>query len=182
MGEKLDSYIDDQGQTVRDGDIVLIDNKKWKVQYISHHYVNLSAFPDGGRVHHPFCCSKPSKFLGEDMKPWKDMSREEKGALLLASHEGKTLQYWKRGTGGWADCLSVAIYEHEYYRVKPEPVVKGVVMYAGTVERLHARHPISCSWVADEYDTPAVTDTHKITFNLVDGEPDCSSVKMEKLK
>lgn len=106
------------------------------------------------------------------MKPWKDMSREEKGALLLASHEGKTLQYWKRGTGGWADCLSVAIYEHEYYRVKPEPVVEEVVMFT--------KSPSSYwGWTADGC---AVDRTHKITFNTVDGEPDCSSVKMKRLK
>ena len=66
------------------------------------------------------------------MKPWKDMSPEEKGALLLASHEGKTLQYWKRGSGGWEDCRSVAIHEHETYRVKPKPVVEEVVMFTKT--------------------------------------------------
>lgn len=55
------------------------------------------------------------------MKSWRDLTAEEKGALLLASHEGKTLQYWKRGTGGWEDCLPVVIHKHEFYRVKPEP-------------------------------------------------------------
>jgi hypothetical protein len=29
--------------------------------------------------------------------------------------------------------------------------------------------------------TPSREDTHKITFNIVDGVPDCNSIKMEKL-
>lgn len=173
MGEKLDSYIDDHGQTVRDGDIVLIDNKKWEVQYISHHYVNLSAFPSGGWVHHPFCCSKPSKFLEEQVKPWKDMTPEEKGALLLARHEGKTLQYWRRGSGGWANCADVAgIYDHEFYRIKPAPVVEEVVMYTS-----FPRNP--WGFTADNCEQ---NRTHKVVFNIVDGAIDYSSVKMEKLK
>ena len=124
------------------------------------------------------------------MKLWKDMTPEEKGALLLASHEGKVIE-WCYGfcepltfhvngssdKGGMEPCWDPKCY----YRVKPEPVVKEVVMYAGAVERLHVRHLISYSWVADEYDTPTITDTHKITFNLVDGEPDCNSIKMFKL-
>ena len=62
------------------------------------------------------------------MKLWKDMTPEEKGALLLAYHEGKVIE-WCYGYGKefyvngssaeeglhpvWADCCS--------YRVKPEP-------------------------------------------------------------
>lgn len=106
------------------------------------------------------------------MKLWKDMTPEEKGALLLASHEGETLQYWKRGTGGWEDCLSVVIHNNEFYRVKPEPVVKEVVINGGATAGV---------WGFDSILSPCVEDTHKITFNLVDGEPDCNSIKMVKL-
>lgn len=106
------------------------------------------------------------------MKLWKDMTPEGKGALLLASHEGKTLQYWKRGTGGWEDCLSVVIHENECYRVKPEPVVKEVVINGGATAGV---------WGFDSILSPCVEDTHKITFNLVDGVPDCNSIKMIKL-
>lgn len=109
------------------------------------------------------------------MKPWKDMTPEEKGALLLASHEGKTLQYWKRGTGGWEDCLSVVIHEHEYYRVKPKPVVTEVVMYGAVGVSANDTPYLWGGSVKEQ------SDTHKITFNLVDGEPDCNSIKMEKL-
>jgi hypothetical protein len=109
------------------------------------------------------------------MKTWKDMSPEEKGALLLAHHEGKVIE-WKplenklwhvfrqRGPLHWDDCYC--------YRVKPEPVVEEVVMFT--------KIPSSYwGWTADGC---AVDRTHKITFNTVDGEPDCSSIKMEKLK
>jgi hypothetical protein len=171
MGEKLDSYIDDHGQTVRDGDIVLIANKKWKVEYISHHYVNLSAFPSGGWVHHPFCCSKPSKFLEEQMKQWKDMSPEEKGALLLAHHEGKVIQVRDpfNKAHAWENTLTPHWAPDFAYRVKPKPVVEQVVLlgakhYFGSAEDVSRNSP------------------YKITFTIVDGETDCSSIKMEKLK
>lgn len=51
---------------------------------------------------------------------------------------------------------------------KPKPVVKEVVMYGGDYD----------TWTERRLGS----DTHKITFNLVDGEPDCTSIKMEKLK
>lgn len=73
------------------------------------------------------------------------------------------------------------VNKEEVRKPKPKPVVEEVVMCVGKIERLHARHPSTFYWVADEYDSPAATDTHKITFNLIDGEPDCNSIKMEKL-
>lgn len=110
------------------------------------------------------------------MKLWKDMTPEEKGALLLASHEGETLQYWKRGTGGWEDCLSVVIHNNEFYRVKPKPVVKEVVFYGmASKHQEEGLNPFPIGF------TRVSTDTHKITFNLVDGDPDCNSIKMVAL-
>lgn len=53
---------------------------------------------------------------------------------------------------------------------KPNPVVTEVVMYG------NANYG---SWSCGM--SLANVDTHKITFNLVDGEPDCNSIKMEKL-
>lgn len=113
---------------------------------------------------------------GETMKLWKDMTACEKGALLLASHEGETLQYWKRGTGGWEDCLSVVIHNNEFYRVKPKPVVTEVVRYGQVCNGVE---PWGGGFAYTL--TQGRKDTHKITFNLVDGEPDCNSIKMEKL-
>lgn len=64
------------------------------------------------------------------MKLWKDMTPEEKGALLLAYHEGKVIE-WCYGfcepstfrvdgssaKGGMEPCWDPKCY----YRVKPEP-------------------------------------------------------------
>ena len=112
------------------------------------------------------------------MKSWKDLSPEEKGALLLAHHEGKVIEWkwiegklWhtlhRRGDGppiNWGDCYC--------FRVKPEPVVEEVVMYTS-----FPHNP--WGFTADNCEQDR---THKITFNLVDSVIDCSSIKMEKLK
>ena len=52
------------------------------------------------------------------------------------------------------------------YRVKVEPKVKPHTLYG----EKHVWNPVRYPG-----------DTHKITFTTIDGEPDCSSVKMEKL-
>lgn len=115
------------------------------------------------------------------MKLWKDMTPEEKGALLLAYHEGKVIE-WCYGfcepspfrvngssdKGGMEPCWDPKCY----YRVKPELVVTEVVINGGATAGV---------WGFDSILSPCVEDTHKITFNLVDGEPDCNSIKMMKL-
>jgi hypothetical protein len=57
------------------------------------------------------------------------------------------------------------------YRVKPKPTVETVTLYGGS-----GRMDI---WVLDA-DSPQ-DFTHTITFNTVDGEPDCASIKMERI-
>lgn len=104
-------------------------------------------------------------------KLWRDMTAEEKGALLLAAHEGKVIEYWKRGSGGWSNKPSVWS-EHESYRIKPEPKVETVTQYWKT----NAKGEFVT--MAKEHHNTA---THAVTFNLIDGKPDCASVKMEKL-
>lgn len=100
-------------------------------------------------------------------KLWKDMSPEEKGALLLAAHEGKVIEalqsnveVWYKARPSWSDNIT--------YRIRPEPKVRSVDLYCGqlTVGALLKKH-----W----------SDTHRITFTTIDGVPDCSSIKMEKL-
>jgi hypothetical protein len=108
--------------------------------------------------------------LLEETKTWGEMTPEEKGALLLAHHEGKTIEFfsvdarkWYEGTPRWSYWVS--------YRVKPEPK-------AETIE---------CQWSyekggKDGYTHPKNSEaTHKIVFDVVDGVPDCESIKMEKL-
>ena len=92
-------------------------------------------------------------------KLWRDMTPEEKGALLLAAHDGKSIEC-HCNNNGW-----VTIYpswdSDLAYRIKPEPKVEteiitilnvdGVIIGKGTVT----------------------------TYN---GKPDCASVKMEAIK
>ena len=102
-------------------------------------------------------------------KLWKDMTPEEKGALLLAAHEGKVIEYGYSGSdfcrvkpddGKWVDGYN--------YRVKPEPYRRQVSLYFGELKQGALVSRVR-------------TDTHRITFDLVDGKPDCNSVKMESL-
>jgi len=100
-------------------------------------------------------------------KLWRDMTDEEKGALLLAHHEGKVIEFSFEGEGEWSTIPSPSWTASRSYRVKPEPVrkVKSLYWRKGT----------------GGFCGPAPHDTHRITFETVDGEPDCSSIKMENL-
>ena len=121
----------------------------------------------------------PTQMQMRGPKLWKDMTPEEKGALLLARHEGKVIEWngLHTATGkwvGWTDCGDGYLWDGTFsgngfaYRVKPEPVVVTVVMTGGVF-----------SGFARGDEEP--DDTHRITFDLVDGKPDCNSVKMEEI-
>lgn len=147
---------------VRPGDVVeYCRNGYWYPQYVG---MKMDVTKDGcvsftnedGRSDgfDPYCHQKFRLISRADQhKLWRDMTPEEKGALLLAHHEGKVIEYWKRGTGGW-EKLKSGFYDNEAYRVKPEPKIE-------TIERF---------WYG-----------HRITFNLINGKPDCASVKMDEL-
>jgi len=85
-------------------------------------------------------------------KLWRDMTDAEKGALLLAHHEGKVIEYFIGGCG-WMKCPApIWSYGHAY-RVKPEP--KRVTV-------------------------PLMADFKEIgTIDLVDGKPDLASIKLD---
>ncbi len=60
MGEKIEEYLDNAGNTVRDDDTVVYKGREYRVAYISHLYVNL----DGGRgnwLHLPFHVGVPER-------------------------------------------------------------------------------------------------------------------------
>ena len=97
-------------------------------------------------------------------KLWRDMTPEEKGALLLAAHEGSQLQYIHNRD--WTNCNEV-FSEFHAYRIKPHPKIETVT--------LHGRPDVQ--WVLER----CKYDTHRITFQTIDGKPDCASIKMEEL-
>jgi len=106
-----------------------------------------------------------------EMKVWGQMTDEEKGALLLAHHEGKQIEWLDPYTNTWEEKESTEFYSSLTYRVKPEPDVK-IVEFFGFRG-------------GDDYfvwgERKAKRDTHKVSFKTIDNEPDCNSIKMEKL-
>jgi hypothetical protein len=105
---------------------------------------------------------------------WCDMTPEEKGALLLAHHEGKEIELFnERGLCAWMSHIHPEeFWLDEYaYRIKPEPKVEVVVLEN---DRNGGRSFYE--------DSGTHKNTHRITFNLIDGEPDCDSIKMEKVQ
>jgi hypothetical protein len=57
-----------------------------------------------------------------EAKLWKDMTPEEKGALLLAHHEGKEIEFFA-SHNAWQGCEGSPSWISYYaYRVKPVPV------------------------------------------------------------
>ena len=55
----------------------------------------------------------------ETYKVWGEMTPEEKGTLLLAHHEGKTIEYL-RFDDVWAEDSSPFAFRELRYRIKPE--------------------------------------------------------------
>ena len=98
---------------------------------------------------------------------WRDMTDAEKGALLLAYHEGKVIEAWLYDDKWMA--LPPDWGQHNAYRIKPESKVEAVTLYLSR----------RCHGANEEPDHGY--DTHKITFNTIDGKPDCDSIKMEVL-
>lgn len=107
--------------------------------------------------------------VSDTPKTWGDMTDAEKGALLLADLRGIPIQCkmedveWFGGVSRkwcWIDNCA--------YRIKPEPK-RETVKLCGYIDRgyFHIR--------------PGVNDTHRITFDLIDGEPDTDSIRMEEL-
>lgn len=103
-------------------------------------------------------------------KLWRDMTAEEKGALLLAAYEGKEVQC-HYGVKGWCRRSFELFAVGNAYRIKPEPKVETVTLYGGDTKGNNRRWGFSVQNIGPE--------THRITFNLIDGKPDCASIKME---
>ena len=107
--------------------------------------------------------------------PWKEMTDEEKGALLLARINGATLQTKAYGSD-WSDkdFSNNKFHSDFVYRIKPDPVVETVTLKGGVYE--------DCAYFFDVFEQNKKSwYTHRITFETVDGVPDCSTVKMDKL-
>lgn len=101
-------------------------------------------------------------------KLWRDMTPEEKGALLLAAHEGKVIEN-RNETVEWGVVAYPAWYDDVSYRIKLEPKVYAVE-FTGHIDAGMFFRGLN-----------SVKPQVRITFNLIDGKPDCASVKMDEL-
>ena len=92
-------------------------------------------------------------------KTWGEMTDAEKGALLLACHEGKAIECkfcdgpWELTNPSWNDVYA--------YRIKPEPVVGEVVLSGQAGD----------SAVAEIFARPGFAGcTHTLTLPTLDGK------------
>lgn len=100
-------------------------------------------------------------------KTWGEMTDAEKGALLLAKHRDQTIECWY-GSSGWEILPNPVWSCTDAYRIKPQPTVETITLHGST-------------GVTFTKGSPTPFDTHRITFTTTDGEPDCSSIKMERV-
>lgn len=107
-------------------------------------------------------------------KPWGELKDAEKGALLLADFNGEDIEFWYNEEPGWQDCIggqSPGKTESFAYRRKPEPKRETVTHTWNYAYGFHGD---------DGPDDPKTT--HRITFDTIDGVPDCSTVRMEEIQ
>jgi hypothetical protein len=101
----------------------------------------------------------------DNPKLWRDMTDAEKGALLLAKHEGKVIECYDGYM--WFETVTPRWYVPHAYRIRPEPKVETVTVH-------YQKDGATVMPVANGY-------THRITFNTIDGKPDTASIKMEAI-
>jgi len=97
---------------------------------------------------------------------WGDMTPEAQGALLLAFHNKATIQFYCYDE--WTDIQDPSFTSHDKYRVKPaDPVV--------VTHEIYGSNELFWGYLTNE------DDTHKMTYNTIDGVIDCASVKMMEI-
>ena len=113
---------------------------------------------------------KYNKVMFSEYKSWGELSDPEKGALLLAHLYGSVIQVRNLDCTRWIDVEDPSWFYDRIYRIKPEPVVEKVTILGRARDLCGRPDPIMTT-----------DNTHEITFNIIDGEPDCDSVNMRKL-
>jgi hypothetical protein len=97
----------------------------------------------------------------------RDMTDAEIGALVRAKNEGKVIEVLDSLNGAWVPAPAPGWWPRAAYRVRPEP----------------KRETVTYTWGEDVLAVSSLNrkGTHHITFDLIDGRPDCDSIKMEEL-
>lgn len=106
--------------------------------------------------------------MTEEPKLWRDMLPEEKGALLLAHHEGKKIEANVQKASRALKVLFLnewvgaarPRWEDDYaYRIKPEPTRDTIKLYIS--------NGLGMRQIG--------------TIDTIDGEPDSASIKIKKV-
>jgi len=105
---------------------------------------------------------------------WRDMTDAEKGALLLAHHEGKVIEVWvvdhhaswwgEKAVSYWRDDLA--------YRVRPEPKRETAYLWASFPDGIKAIGTIEL----------LEGEPQKSSIRLSGEQPVCDSIRMEPVK
>lgn len=154
---------------VKPGDVV-----EWVgYEHVGHHTLDfidgeLFVFDTkGGPYTHTLSCADIFRIISrvseEAPKTWGEMTREEKGELLLAAHEGKVIEFSDNvDPDDWCAIGGPSFVDRYHYRVKPEPKRETVTLYAGHTDPDCDPMPIG-------------------TIDLINDKPDYASIKMEEV-
>lgn len=96
-------------------------------------------------------------------KVWRDMTPEEKGALLLAEHEGKVIDRSHDLGATWKEKVTKFWHDKHVYRVRPEPVRDTVTLQYDSSD--------DCYIVYRPFSMADVRELPEIEIPTYDGNP-----------
>ena len=118
--------------------------------------------------------------MTQEPKMWKDMSPEEKGALLLAEHEGEAIEaFGVKVPDEWRRDVYPTWEAYVAYRIKPQPKRETV-----TAKLCIDAYGTSLHMRPDPRDNFYYGDNcfyFTLTFDVIDGKPDPASIKTEEM-
>lgn len=158
---------------VADNDVAL--GREYEVAKIYRNNGSVGVIDDVGDTYYLFARAyEPITEEPATPKAWKHMTAEEMAPILLAWAAGEVIERWHKCSPEWTRTdMSPTDWGNNTYRIKPaEPKVEEVVL-----AEMFAGNGIWEVKSDDDYKN----DTHRITFNTIDGKPDCASIKMEEL-
>ena len=116
---------------------------------------------------------KPFGNLGDKPKTWGEMTRLEQGEILVDDHNGLPIEAFVH-SDFWEEKKNCFPYfPNKSYRTRKEPVRETVTLRGWINDKL------DCYFDAD--DTNNAIKSHRITFDTIDGKPDCNSIVMEAI-
>ena len=109
----------DQVETITDDMKINTKMGLLDVDIPAHDFTIVSRASDTPKLEGDSSTIKADKPSEAQPKLWCDMTPEEKGALLLAHHEGKAIE--DLCLGQWGVSTPVCFLDNVAYRIKPEP-------------------------------------------------------------